>query len=282
MKNHTIKYLLILIFFGVLSACKKEEKKTLQGYIDADYTYISSSFSGNLIKLNAMRGTLVNKGDLLFELDAQPEESQLNKAKANVSQAMAEIQTQKTQLEYQNILLQRYKKLIRSGGVSQEELDSTQNNYNNAKTSLMAQEASMQASLAELTKAEWMRANKKINSPISGYVFDTYYTVGELVPETRPVLSLVSSENLKVVFYIFEPLLTTVRLKQTINVSYDGYNKKIPATISYISSKSEYTPPYIFSESTRTKFVYRIEAKPIKTALLHLHPGQPVSIHLAN
>lgn len=280
MKHHIIKCLWILVFFGVLSACKKEATKPLQGYIDADYTYISSSFSGNLIKLNVARGNIINKGDLLFELDAQPEESQLNKAKANVAQAMAQIQIQKTQLEYQKVLLQRYKKLIRSGGISQEELDTTQNNYNNAKISLIAQEASMQSSMAELTKTEWMRSNKKIYSPISGYVYDTYFTIGELVPETRPVLSLVASENLKVVFYIFEPLLATLQLKQTVNISYNGYNKTIPATISYISSKSEYTPPYIFSENTRTKFVYRIEAKPIQTALLHLHPGQPVSVHL--
>ncbi len=282
MKYQTIKCIWILIFFGVLSACKKEEAKPLQGYIDADYTFISSNFSGNLIKLNVARGNVINKGDLLFELDAQPEESLLNKAKAGVAQAMAQIQTQKTQLEYQKVLLQRYKKLIGSGGISQEELDTTQNNYNNAKISLIAQEASMRASMAELTKAEWMRSNKMIYSPVSGYVYDTYFTIGELVPETRPILSLVTPEKLKVVFYIFEPLFATLQLKQTIYLSYDGYNKKIPATISYISSKSEYTPPYIFSENTRAKFVYRIEAKPIRTALLHLHPGQPVSVHLSN
>lgn len=280
MRELTLRWLWMLILCVLLSACKKEPKP-LQGYIDADYTYISSNFSGNLVSLDVRRGKEIQKGDLLFTLEVQPQEAQLKKAQASMARAEAQTKLKQSQLDYQSALFQRYKKLILTGGVSKEEFDKVQNDYLNAKAALVSQKASLEASMAELSQAEWQQSNKRIYSLISGYVYETYFTVGELVPATRPIVSLVSSDNLKVVFYIPEDLLRTLRLNQTVNISSDGAKETIPATISYISSKTEYTPPYIFSESTRTKFIYRIEAKPVKTAFRSLHPGQPVSVSLS-
>lgn len=272
------RWLIILILCIPLIACD-EKKNSLQGYVDADYTYISSNFSGNLISLDITKGTLVHKGELLFTLDVQPQESQLKKAKANLTQAIVLTELKQFTLDYQNNLLKRYQKLMASGGVSREQLEEVKNNYRHAKTSLIAQEAAVESSMAELTQAQWSKSNKKIYSPISGYIYDTYFTVGELVGKERPVLSVLAPENLKVIFYVPEPLLAKLQLKNQVMISCDGCKETYPAAVSYISSKTEYTPPYIFSETSRTKFVYRIEAKPAITAIKYLHPGQPVSIH---
>ncbi|HHF7365808.1 TPA: HlyD family efflux transporter periplasmic adaptor subunit [Legionella bozemanae] len=272
-------WLIVLILCIPLIACK-EEKNSLQGYVDADYTYISSNFSGNLMSLDITKGTLVHKGDLLFTLDLQPQESQLKKAKANLIQAKVLTELKQFTLDYRNNLLKRYQKLMASGGVSREQLEEVKNNYRHAKASLMAQEAVVESSMAELTQAQWSKSNKKIYSSISGYIYDTYFTVGELVGKERPVLSILAPENLKIIFYIPEPLLAKLKLKNQVMLRCDGCRETYPATVSYISSKTEYTPPYIFSETSRTKFVYRVEAKPAITAIKYLHPGQPVSIYL--
>ncbi|QEY52142.1 HlyD family secretion protein [Legionella longbeachae] len=273
------KSLIALIVCILISACK-EEKNSLQGYVDADYTYVSSSFSGNLISLDIAKGNPVHKGDLLFTLDVQPQKSQLKKAKANLTQTLAVAKLKQSALEYQSNLLKRYQKLLASGGVSREEFEEVKHNYQNAKAELIAQEAVVESSTAEFSEAQWGESNKKMYSSISGYIYDTYFTVGELVIKERPVLSIVAPENLKVIFYVPEPLLAKLKLKNQIMISCDGCKKIYPATVSYISSKTEYTPPYIFSETSRTKFVYRIEARPVKTAFNFLHPGQPVSINL--
>ncbi|CAM2751628.1 hemolysin D [Legionella steigerwaltii] len=273
------RWLIVLILCITIVACKKENN-SLQGYVDADYTYISSNFSGNLISLDTEKGNLVYKGDPLFTLDVQPQKSQLSKAKANLAHALVVTKLKQSDLDYQSNLFKRYQKLLVSGGVSREEFEEVKRNYNNAKAALLAQRATVKSSMAELTQAKWSKSNKKIYSPISGYVYDTYFTIGELVSKERPVVSIVSSDNLKVIFYVPEPLLAKLKLKNQVMISCDGCKKAYPATVSYISSKTEYTPPYIFSETSRTKFVYRIEAKPVKTAFSDLHPGQPVSINL--
>ncbi|KTC78502.1 hemolysin D [Legionella cherrii] len=279
MRKLTQRGLFLLIICTLTVSCKKENN-SLQGYIDADYTYISSNFAGNLISLDASKGTIVHKGDKLFTLDVQPQKSQLNRAQANLTQAMAQVEVKQAELDYQSQLLTRYQRLVKSGGVSLEELEEVKNNYLNAKASLISQQALVESSRADLTEAKWNKSNKEVYSSISGYVYNTYFTVGELVLSGRPVLSIVAPENLKVVFYVPEPLLAQLKLNNQVTISCDGCKENYPATINYISSKTEYTPPYIFSESSRSKFVYRVEAKPIKTAFNNLHPGQPVSINL--
>lgn len=271
--------LLIITLISSLVACN-DDQTSLQGYVDADYTYISSNFSGNLIRLAVTKGDEIQKGDLLFRLDFQPQEDQLNKANANLKQALAQREVKKTDLEYQQKLLKNYTKLSAAGGVSQEQLEEVNNKYLNAKASLVSQQAMVESAKADLSQARWNEANKQVNSPVTGYVYDTYYTQGELVAKEHPVLSLVVPDNLKVIFYIPEMFLAKVQLNKQIKISCDSCGEGYTATISYISAKTEYTPPYIFSESSRTKFVYRIEAKPLNMTHNLLHPGQPVSIKL--
>jgi HlyD family secretion protein len=49
-------------------------------------------------------------------------------------------------------------------------------------------------------------------------------------------------------------------------------------TISFISPQAEYTPPLIYSETTKAKLVYRIEARPRPEQAPLLNPGQPVEV----
>ena len=50
------------------------------------------------------------------------------------------------------------------------------------------------------------------------------------------------------------------------------------ATVSFISPQAEYTPPFIYSERTRSKFVFLAEARPPPAQAALLNPGQPVTV----
>src|SRR5262249_45739450 len=71
---------------------------------------------GYLEKVNFKEGALVNKGDVLFELDARPYEALLNQAKAKVAQDEA-------QLSYDEAEYQRNLKLVTTGAVSRSDVD---------------------------------------------------------------------------------------------------------------------------------------------------------------
>src|SRR5258708_971000 len=73
---------------------------------------------GYLDKVNFKEGALVNKGDVLFELDARPYEALLSQAKAKVAQDEA-------QLRYDEAEYQRNLKLVATGAVARSDLDKT-------------------------------------------------------------------------------------------------------------------------------------------------------------
>ena len=58
----------------------------------------------------------------------------------------------------------------------------------------------------------------------------------------------------------------------------DSCPPDLTGTISFISPQAEYTPPVIYSESSRAKLVYRIEARPPPKQAFLLNPGQPVVV----
>ena len=75
-----------------------------------------------------------------------------------------------------------------------------------------------------------------------------------------------------------EKKLATVKIGASVEVSCDSCKKIYSAKISYVSPSAEYTPPIIFSESSRDKLVYRIEALPSPQDATDFHPGQPVEV----
>ena len=54
----------------------------------------------------------------------------------------------------------------------------------------------------------------------------------------------------------------------------------MPAQVSYVSNEPEYTPPVIYSNETRAKLVFMVEAKPAPENSPKLRPGQPVAVTL--
>ena len=60
----------------------------------------------------------------------------------------------------------------------------------------------------------------------------------------------------------------------------DGCGAAIDATLSYVSDQAEFTPPVIYSNETRSKLVFMVEARPAPADAMRLHPGQPVSVVL--
>ncbi|MBV9914038.1 MAG: HlyD family secretion protein, partial [Sinobacteraceae bacterium] len=95
-----------------------------------------------------------------------------------------------------------------------------------------------------------------------------------------PVVRLLPPGNIKIRFFVPENLLGSIRLGSRVALSCDGCSQDISADITYVSADAEYTPPIIYSNETRGKLVFMIEAHPASTDATRLHPGQPVSVRL--
>ncbi|MFN7098247.1 MAG: HlyD family secretion protein, partial [Gammaproteobacteria bacterium] len=259
-------YIILILLSLFLVSCVIRSHQTFPGYIEGEYTYISSEASGTLVNLQVKRGENVSKGEPLYQLDLEPEASALSAAKSRVDEL-------KVQLDLAEVQYQRQLALIQTSATSKVA-------YDIAAAAYHARKNQYDEAQAQFLQAEWRYSQKNISSPVSGMVFDTFFRVGENVGLHQPVLAILVPENIKVLFYIPEAQLSSIHIGQTIYFSCDGCRGKTKSVISYISPEAEYTPPVIYSKDTRTKLVYMVRADMLPDVAKNFHPGQPVDVYL--
>lgn len=272
-----IKILSIALLAYVLGGCNPKQQE-FQGYIEGYYTYISPNFSGILQQLLVARGTFIKAGTPLFILEQQPESADVKQIQGQLTQAQAQKKQNAAALSLTEITLQRQKALYLKNATSKESVDIAESNFNQAVSQVAAADANIIALQAALEKAIWAKGKKTVFSPIPAFVFDTFYTPGELVEAGQPILALLASENIYALFYVPESVLGKIKMGQNVQVRCDSCPESITAKISYISPQAEYTPPVIFSQESKDKLVYRIEAYPETKDAYKFHPGQPVLV----
>jgi HlyD family secretion protein len=102
------------------------------------------------------------------------------------------------------------------------------------------------------------------------------YRVGEWVPAGAPVVALLPPGALKLRFFVPEPLLAQASIGRALAISCDGCASGLTAQVRYVSPQAEFTPPVIYSNGSRSKLVFMVEAAPSDTSALK--PGQPVDV----
>ena len=136
------------------------------------------------------------------------------------------------------------------------------------------------AAEARVAQARWDLEQKQLRAPASGLVYDTLFRAGEWVPAGSPVVQVLPPGNVKIRFFVPEPLVGGLKTGGQVLVRADGRPEPFAAAVSYVASNAEYTPPVIYSNETRSKLVFMVEARPEPGIAAELHPGQPVSVSL--
>jgi len=303
---------------ALLAGCAKISPNPFQGYIEGEYVYVASPLAGALTNLAVARGDSVKAGQLLFELEHQSEAASLAQAEKNLAQAQAQLddlykgkrpteiaalaaQLDRAQadLKLSAAQLARREKLDVTDVGSKEELDQAraQHAANEAQVAqltadmataklgarddaIRATEAAVEAQRAALDKAKWAFDQKQQFAPTNAAVHDTLYRQGEFVVTGNPVVVLLPPENLKVRFFVPQEKLAQIKVGATVSVQADGAARAVSATVNYISTQAEYTPPVIFSRETRANLVFMIEAKFSAADAAELRSGQPVDVEL--
>ena len=81
-------------------------------------------------------------------------------------------------------------------------------------------------------------------------------------------------------FFVPQEALPKIKTGAVANVAFDGGAKTYSATVNFISTKAEFTPPVIYNRENRSKLVFMIEAKFSPADAAELRPGQPVDVEV--
>jgi HlyD family secretion protein len=300
-----------------LAGCNKPEPVSFQGYVEGEYVLVAAPFAGSLMELAVARGQRVEAGAPLFTLEQANEAAGKQEAEEKLRAAQARLENLRTgerapeldaliaearqaeaARDYSAIELKRSEDLFKQNFVSAARVDQDrtalrrdQARFDQAQAQLRAArqslgrsaelasaQAEVDAARAVVAQAQWKLGQKTQPAPRSGLVNDTFFVIGEWVPAGRPVVSLLPPENVKVRFFVPEPVAGQIKLGQKVAANCDGCGAPIAATVSYVAPDAEYTPPVIYSKETRAKLVFMVEARLEAADAVRLKPGQPVDV----
>jgi HlyD family secretion protein len=302
----------------VLFTFPANQDSEFPGYMEADLVLVGSEQGGRVLAMSVEEGAAVKQGDPVFALESSEQEASVAAAKARVAEAEARLADAKAEIQRPdeiNVLeaalneakamlqvasrnLERAQALFDKGWTTKAQLDDAiaQHDRNEATVAeaekriiaaklpgrsdmIAAAAANAEAARHALAEAEKNLGKRQVFAPADGTVEEVYFRPGEVVNAGQAVIALLPPRNLKVRFFVAEPVRAGLQVDQRVALSCDGCPPDLHAKINFIARDAEFTPPVIFSREQRQKLVYLVEARPEGPAA-KLTAGQPVTVTL--
>lgn len=303
---------------ALAAACAPPPAPGFQGYVEGEFVSVASPLAGRLDRLAVARGDTVPADAPLYVLEAVSEQAAERQAQEQVKVAeaqladlrqgrrvpeqdvvraqLAQARADQTRLSTQ---LARDEAQFAIGGIARAQLDDTRAAHAAAQArvdqfanelrvaqqpsraeQIRAQSAQVESARAALAQAAWRLGQKAVRSTQAGRVQDTLYREGEWVAAGAPVIRLLPPGNVKVRFFVPQPVAATLAVGTRATLRCDGCGADIGLDVTFVSTQAEFTPPVIYSNETRSKLVFMVEARPTLADAVRLHPGQPVAVVL--
>ena len=313
-----IEFVCMLPVIGALFTACGPPPPLAVGYVEGEYILIAPIETAQITFVDVNRGGRIAAGQPLARLERRDADIAVAEARAALAQAeskladlhqgkrpeeiamiAASLNSAKAQATETGRILARQTNLLERGISAQANYDTASTNLEVAKAKvaeleanlavanlparaneIKAADAAVQQAKAVLESAEWRLEKRVLSSPEPGTVFDIIRNPGEVAGPQAPVLSVLPDGAVKLRLYLPEPALSSVSPGSRLDVRCDGCGEGMTATVSYVASDPEFTPPVIYSLENRQKLVYLVEAKPDSDADA-LKPGQIVDVVLA-
>jgi len=143
--------------------------------------FIKPRVSGYIGQHLFKEGSLVKKGDLLYQIDPQPYQAELDAANAKLEQDQATLNFWSTELR-------RYNKLVKSGSVSKEKRDTTATREKEFAATIVKDKADIEQAQLNLGYAQ-------ITAPFDGFIQETKVHDGAVVTAQVTKLTTLISFN---------------------------------------------------------------------------------------
>ena len=274
----------IYVLAGValmMAACGGNEKAyDATGTFEATETTVYAEQSGALLTFSVNEGDHIEAGKevglidttqtwlKIRQLDATKEVYQSQKPDMERQIAATRQQLSKAQQDEQ-----RYRELVADGAAPSKMLDDASSQVKVLQKQLDAQISSLSTSTRSLDK-QTVAANVQIEqlrdmlrkchivTPTKGTVLEKYVERGEFVAIGKPLFKIADTEQMFMRAYVTSTQLQNIRIGQHVKVFADygdGQKKAYNGTVSWISSRSEFTPKTILTDDERADLVYAVK-----------------------
>ena len=265
----------------MMAACGNKEKDfDATGTFEATETTVFAEQSGALLSFDVEEGDKIDSARQVGLIDTTQIWLKIQQTDAT----KAVYQSQKPDMERQIAATrqqlakaqqdeQRYRELVADGAAPSKMFDDATSQVKVLQKQLEAQISSLststkaldkQTATAEVQKAQLLDMLRKchILTPTKGTILEKYVERGEFVSVGKPLFKIADTELMHLRAYVTSAQLQNIKIGQQVKVFADygdGQRKEYAGTISWISSRSEFTPKTVLTDDERADLVYAVK-----------------------
>ncbi len=191
---------------------------------------VGSQVSGTILKLHADYNSRVQKGQPIAEIEPALFLAQVEQARGNWMNAQASLLKAKVTLADATRTLERNRRLLTEGVVSQSDFDASQTAHESAQAGIKAAEASLTQTRGALHQAETNLRNATIRSPVDGIVISRNVDVGQTVAASfqTPTLFTIAQNltKMQIETSVDESDISRAQLGQPVTFTVDAYPER--------------------------------------------------------
>ena len=265
----------------LLASCGKGEKAyDATGTFEATETTVSAEQSGTLVRFDVSEGDEISLGKEVGLIDTTQlwlKIQQMGATKAVYRSQRPDMEKQiaatRQQLAKARQDEQRYKELVADGAapskmlddatsqvaVLQKQLDAQISMLNTQLSTLDSQASTVDVQVSQL-RDQLQKCH--VVTPIAGTVLEKYVEQGEFVATGKPLFKMASVQRMYFRAYVTSAQLQNIKVGQQAKVYADygdGQKKEYEGTVTWISSRSEFTPKTILTDDERADLVYALK-----------------------
>jgi len=276
-----MKNVILISTLLMLVACGANEKEyDATGTFEATETIVSAEQSGVLLHFDVEEGNVLKQGQEVGLVDTTQvwlkiQQTSAMKAvyrsqKPDMEAQIAAIRQQLTKAQQEQ---QRYQELVADGAAPSKILDDAVNQVKVLQKQLAAQQSALSTNIQALDKqmatadvqvSQLQDQLRKchITTPAQGTVLEKYVEQGEFVSVGKPLFKVADVGQMFLRAYVTSVQLQHIKIGQQVKVFADygdGGKKGYDGKVSWISSRSEFTPKTILTDDERADLVYAVK-----------------------
>lgn len=274
-----------LIFIALTSvfACKEEAPRSdAYGNFEAVETIVSAEANGKLLFLHVAEGEAQKAGELVALVDTtllHLQKQQLLASLGTIGKKQQDPNPQIAVLEEQrrNLVRERdrVQRLLADKAATPKQLDDLNGQIEVVDAQIKAARRSAgtvntgilgekDPVLAQVKVLNEQIRRCYVRNPVDGTVLTKIAEPSEVVGFGSPLYKIAALDTLELRAYVSGGQLSALKIGQLVNVLVDqsgGGVQALPGTISWISSKAEFTPKTIQTKEERVNLVYAFKVK---------------------
>lgn len=274
------QFIYIVVVLLMLASCKNnEEQYDASGTFEATEIMVSSEVSGKILQFDVQEGQVLEQLQVIGLIDSvqlhlkkQQMQASMNALKARRPEVSKQIAALEQQISTAKSEKQRIENLVKANAANQKSLDDVNAQIAVLEKQLIALKSTLDISNRGISEdllsmeIQIEQINDQLNkcriySPINGTLLAKYAEAGELAIPSKALFKVADIENMTLRAYITSDQLTQLKIGQTLKVYADFGNdtREYPGTVSWISSKAEFTPKTIQTKNERENLVYAVK-----------------------